>query len=429
MKLENAITSDLLGKNLQKAKEAAKLIINTPDLEAWKCLLENSEFIFSYIKDKAGKLLSEEITSDNVEKVMQLFEMHEGEWDEYLATGLARVANDSLNEKMLDLLQNGTLEEKTYASAYFCLVQYNDAAQPLFDCSSSYCQKLKTNAAEALGKLNHEESYNHYIERLKSEDEWDRIEAAQFLAKFGRKDAVLPILQSMESSAMAELIAGEIATLINIYDLFEDKDEKTKSLALEALDNIIQGIPEIWCLGVVLDFKIFECLQKLIQMAKTPDNSGFAGRYAQILYRAKLKFTMFVNNSQYTYDEEKDILAELDEIYHLLAFEDESFWKAQLDVLIKELELEDKKRKLAAISIINELASEQSVPALVKIASDENEDEVVICEAVAALAKMGKASGLNKEELFGRIKDPNLLAMVKNSFYSVDVPDGEELYK
>lgn len=271
-------------------------------------------------------------------------------------------------------------------------------------------------------------TYDYYIQRLKSEDEWDRIEAAQFLAKYGRKDAVIPILESMENSAMAELIAGEIATLINIYDLFEEEEEKTQSLALEALDNIIQGIPEVWSLSVVMDFKIFECVQKLINLAKNPDKANLAGRYAQILFRAKLKFIMFADNSQYTYDEEKDILAELDEIYHLLVFEGEHFWNNQLDLLVNELEINDQKRKLAAISILNELDAKQGIPALMKIALNEDEEEIVICQAIMALAKMDQTSEIDKEMLFSRIKDPNLLAMVKNSLYSSEIPDIESMY-
>lgn len=414
MRLENKTASELLGKNRQKSQEAAKKILNTPDIDAWVCLLENSDYIFSYIKEKAGNTLANEITKENSDKVFELFKHHESDWDEYLALGLSRLNDENISNRMLELLNKGSLEEKTYAARYFCLVIHPEARVSLFESSKSYCQQLKSNSAEALGRLGDEDSYNHYLEQLKSTDEWDKIEAAQFLANYGDEDAVIPILEAMENSGMAELIAGEIATLVDIHDLFEKGDEKTRVLALEALDNILSGIPEVWPLRVTLDFKIYECLDKLIELSKETRVDDLAGRYAQILLKAKQKIEMFMNNSQYTYDEEKDILAELDEIHHLLLYENEDYWSTQLERLLRELEVEDKKRKLAAISVFSEIEAQQSVSSLIKITLKHNEDEVVISEAIMALAKMGQTSEIDKDMLLSRIKDPNLHAAVEN---------------
>ena len=414
MKLENQTASDLLGKNKEKSQAAAKHIINTPDIKAWQCLLENSDYVFSYIKEKAGKAILSEINKENVDKVFELLKFHAPDWDDYIAEGLARLNDEDISHRMMELLNTGSLEEKTYAARYFCFLQYPSASESLFSASKSYCQQLKTNAAEALGNLQHEDSYQYYLEQLKSSDEWDKIEAAQFLANYGNKDATIPILTAMEHSGMAELIAGEIATLVDIHELFEENDTKTTMLALEALDNIISGIPEVWSLRSVLDFKIYECMDKLISLSKNDKNADLAGRSAQILIKAKQKFNMFVNNSQYTYDEEKDILAELDEIYHLLMYENEKFWNTQLQRLLQELEVNDTKRKLTAISVLNEMEAKECIPCLVRLTLDENEDESVISEAIMTLTKMGHKLEVNKDLLLSRIKDPNLYAVVQN---------------
>lgn len=420
MKLENKAASELFNKNKQKAQDAAKNIINKPDIEAWQCLLENTDCIFTYIKDRIGRNIAAEINKDNVDKVFELIKVHECDWDEYIALGLSKIADEKLNAKMLEFLNIGTMEEKIYASRYFCLVQDDNAAGLLFSSANSYDQHLKSNAAEALGRLEHEESYNHYIEQLKSEDEWDKIEAAQFLANYGNKDATIPILEAMESSAMSELIAGEIATLTDVCSLFEEDKDKTRELALEALDNIISGVPEVWPLRVILDFKVYDCLETVIKLSKDTKEAELHGRYAQVLLKAKQKFSMFVTNSQYTYDEEKDIMTELDEIYHLLICEEEKYWDNQFKRLLEELSTNDKKRNLAAISVLNELQCEECISTLVNIASSEERDECVICEAVVALAKMGYTSKIDKDLLISRIKDPNLLAVVENCLiYSV----------
>jgi len=423
MNLSNQTTSELLGKNNEKARKAAENIINNGDIEAWQCLMENTDVFFSYIKEKAGQMLVRAINKDNQENLFKLFKKHEGDWDDYIAEGLSKFSSQELNNKMIEILKTGTVEEQTYAARYFCYTNEPNAAEALFESSKKYYLPLRNNAAEALGKLNHKESYEFYLNALKSDDEWNKIEAAQFLANYGDKEATTAILEAMSNSGMAELIAGEIALLTDIHTLFKERDEKTKLLALEALDNIITGIPEIWPMGVILDFKIFECIESLVQLAKKVDceesENSLAGKYAQLLIKAKQKFSMFMDNSQYTYDEEKDILAEIEEIYHLLIYEEENFWNQQIENLYKELTIDNTKRKLAALSVINELSLEDSAPHLIRIALNQEENESVVCEAISALAKIGKVEQIDKSILLERIKDPNLQAFIQNKLTKV----------
>lgn len=414
MNLPNLTTSELLGKNNEKSRKAAENIINNADIEAWQCLMENTDVLFTYIKEKAGQKLIQAINKDNLENIFKLFKKHEGDWDDYIAEGLSKFASAELNHKMIEILKTGTVEEQTYAARYFCHINEPEAAEALFEASKKYYLPLRNNSAQALGNLEHKESYEFYLNTLKSDDEWEKIEAAQFLANYGNKEATLAILEAMSNSGMAELIAGEIAMLTDIHALFMEKDEKTGLLALEALDNIISGIPEIWPMGVILDFKIFECIENLISLAKRDSEDSLAGKYAQILIKTRQKTSMFIENSQYTYDEERDILAELDEIHHLLIYEEEDFWENQIQNLYKELDTDDTKRKLAALAVINELGLENSAPYLIRTALKHDENEAVICEAVSALAKIGKAGQIDKDTLLARIKDPNLQAFVND---------------
>ncbi len=426
MNLPNPIISDLLGKNKEKSLKAVKNLINNADIEAWQCLMDNTDVLFSFVKDKAGQMLIKAINKDNIDNVFKLFKKHECDWDDYIAEGLSKFASNELNSKMIELLKNGSVEEQTYAARYFCYVPEQEASESLFEASKKYYLPLRNNTAEALGKMEHKESYDFYLNVLKSDDEWDKMEAAQFLANYGNKEATLPILEAMSGAAgMAELIAGEIAMLTDIYTLFGEKDNKVRLLALEALDNIISGIPEIWPMGVILDFKIFECIESLINLAKKDSEdieelkNSLEGKYAQILIKTRQKITMFMENSQYTYDEEKDILAELEEIYHLLIYEDESFWDKQIQNLYKELNTDDTKRKLAALAVINELGLEDSAPQLIRLVLSHSEDESVICEAISALAKIGKTSQIDNESLLSRIKNPNLQALIQDKLEKV----------
>ena len=419
MNLPNSTTSELLGKNNEKARKAAENIINNADIEAWQCLMENTDVLFGYVKEKAGQMLIQAINKDNLENIFKLLKKHEGDWDDYIAEALSKFSSPELNYKMIEILKDGTVEEQTYAARYFCHTNEPEATQALFEASKKYYLPLRNNAAEALGNLGHKESYEFYLNVLKSDDEWEKIEAAQFLANYGNREATTAILEAMSNSGMAELIAGEIAMLTDIHTLFKEKDETTRLLALEALDNIISGIPEIWPMGVILDFKIFECIECLISLTRKDSEDSLAGKYAQILIKTRQKISMFMENSQYTYDEERDILAELDEIYHLLIYEEEDFWNKQIHNLYKELNTDDTKRKLAALSVINELELEDSAPYLIRIALNKDENEAVVCEAISALAKIGKIGQIDKDSIMERIKDPNLQAFVQDKLAKV----------
>jgi len=275
MNLPNPIASELLGKNNEKALIAAQNIINNADIDAWQCLIENTDFLFGYVKEKAGMRLIQAINKNNLENVFKLFKKHDGDWDEYIAQALSQFISPELNYKMLELLKNGSVEEQTYAARYFCHAKEPEAGEALFEASKKYYFPLRNNSAEALGRLEHKKSYEFYFNNLKSDDEWEKIEAAQFLANYGNKEATVPILEAMSNSGMAELIAGEIAMLTDIHTLFDERNEKTRLLALEALDNIVSGIPEIWPMGAILDFKLFECMESLIRNMADGGNSGF----------------------------------------------------------------------------------------------------------------------------------------------------------
>ena len=416
MNLPNPIASELTGKNSEKALKAAQHIVNNADMDAWQCLIDNTDYLFAYLKEKVGIRLAQSVNKNNLENVFKLFKKHDGDWDEYIAQGLSRFASPELNYKMLEFLKTGSVEEQTYAARYFCHVNEPEAEEALFEASKKYYLPLRNNSAEALGKLGHKDSYEFYLNKLNSDDEWEKIEAVQFLASYGNKDATVPILEAMSNSGMSELIAGEIALLTDIHTLFEERSEKTRLLALEALDNIVSGVPEVWPMGAILDFKLYECAESLINLAKRDNDNPLSGKFAQILIKIRQKLTLFVENSQYTYDEEDDILAELDEIYHLLIYESEEFWNNQVQNLYKELTTDDSKRKIAALSVISELLLEESAPYLIRLALKPDEDEAVVSEAVSALAKIGKIGHIDQNTLLNRIKDPNLQAFVQDKF-------------
>lgn len=416
MLLPNKLANDFVGKDKNKSLQAAKEILDKPDLEAWQCLIEKSEYLFDYIKEKAGTNLINSINKDNVNNLFQLIKFYSEDWDRFIAEGLCKFKNEDLNNQMLNILKNGTNEEKTYAAKYFACNEYNEASLVLFECSKSSFEPLKINSAQALGYLNEKTSYNYYLEKLKSGDEWEQLDAAQFLSNYGNKDAAIEMLKVVTSSKVSEHISGEAALLLDLQELYPNEDANIQLLALEALDNIISGIPEIWPLSLIFDFKIYENVEKLIYLAHNQSDSDLSGKYAELLLKINSKLALFKENSQYTFDEDKNVLNEIDEIYHLLLSQDDDFWCLQLERLKKELESDNVSRKISALEVIRDYNYNDLVSEIINIISNSNESDSVVYQAIITLKSLDKLDTINNsEDLLCRFKQSSLAALAEDA--------------
>ena len=415
MNLPNKWASQLFEKNKAKAQQAADHIINTPDIEAWGCLIENGEYLFDYIKEKAGQNIINSFKIARLSGLNDLLKTHSADWDWVIAEIYAMAQSPEVNSQMLKLLKTGSHEEKAYAAKYFTVIKDDDAAEPLFIASKDAYEPLKVNTAQALGALEDKLSYNYYIDRLQSQDDWEKVEAAQFLTGYGKPEAAIPILKAMVDSGMGEYLAGEAATLTDLPLLFESEDDSKRELALYAFDNILSGLSEVWGLSALFDFKVYDCIEKLIELIKTED-SPLNGRYAQLLLKANSRISMFVENNQYTFDEEKIVIEELNEVNRLLNAENENFWKTAQDSLLDELTIANDSRKIAAINVIKEMKLVSSLGSLKSLVLSQGESELIICEAFLVLLKLDRNSVMqDKEAIMSRISDINLLALAENA--------------
>ncbi len=416
MQLNNQNASNLLQKDKIKSNNAAKNIINNSDVEAWKCLIENSEYIFDFIKDFACEKLLNACTKDNVGNLFPFLEYHSPDWDDFVAAAFSKFQTDEINEKLLELLQSGTDEQKAYSAKYFCYAKYPQAREALFENSKSQNQSLAQNCAIALGAMDDVESYNYYIGQLSSKDDWEKIQAVQFLSLFSDKNAILPMLNAMESSDMPEHISGEIALFDDISERFDSQNERVKALCLDCFDNIISSLSEVWPLGTIIDFKILKGLKKILELSKN-QSDPFCGKYSQILLKAKSMMNLFSEFDEYKFDEDKKTIQELENICSFLNSLSQDFWEAQIDNLFDELSSDNIRRKSSAINLVSYLEMKAALPYLIEIIEGE-QNESVLCQAVMTVSKLGGIEQIkNKEVISNNIKNNNIKAVVENIFF------------
>ena len=401
------LVKDLTAKDEQKAFCAAQEIINNTNTEAFKLLADKSEFLFDFVKNNVSKRLNKAINQNNYRNLFAFLKIYCPDFEDVIIGSLAKFANEEMTDEMLELLEQGSDEEKAYAAKYFSYIPDTIAIDDLIQYAFEDNEALAFNAAKALGAMNADIAYQKAIELLNSDDEFTVLKAVKFLVAYENKNAVEPILKAMEHSSMSENIAGEIPYIQSIMELLTTYDDK--SLVLLCVDNILSGLGEILPLNQIFCFELFEVLSFLIEYnIKNKDSQA-----AAILLKALSKFEMLNENEEYTFDEDKNTKQEINEIYNLLKNQQEYFWNAQKNLVKNELTPSlPNYRTSSALRVIAEYNLTQAAEEVKSLLNSEN--EILLCEAVIALKNLNMLDGINKDEIIGKVKDENKKALIQS---------------
>lgn len=298
----------LTGKNPRDFEPVAFDVINKPDIELFKELVDNDDFLFDFVKQNVAKRLVKNCNEKNYQNLIEFLRYYSPSYEEFIVSTLANFADEDLTDKMLEIFENGTEDEKTYCAKFFSYIQDPLALEFLRANAFSENNCLGANCASTLALLKDEEIFNVALEKLKSNDEFEKLDGVKFLVSYGDKKATEEIIKAMKTSAMPENIAGEIPYLSNLFELL--KTNKTDGLIV--LNQIINGLGEILGLGQVFDFQLYEILEMLLSEAPTSES-------AVVLLNAKEKFETLTENDEYLFDETKEVKQEIFEIKKLLS--------------------------------------------------------------------------------------------------------------
>ena len=415
MKLNNKFATDLTSKDRNIALAAAKHIIDTPDLDAWTCFVENSDNIFDFIKQNIAQNFSQVINENNYKNLYELFKIHSFDWDECFIQILLRFsyANDELQEKMINLLKNGSEDEKAYAAKFFSFVPNPQTAGLLFDAYSINYEPLKYNAARALGDACDMYSYDYYLNKLNADDEWEKIDAAQFLQWYGNKNAFESMIKAMKDSTMPEHIAGSVAMLESISEYFNSSNENLKNLSLDCYQHLIDSLAEIWPLSTIVDFEIDSCIETLLTLLNSNAENPLKSRFCALLLKTKYQFELF-NNEEYKFNEDKKTLQAMENISEMLNEGGDAFWSSCKNKLENELTCNDETRMLFALDLIGLLSVKEYIPQVKSIILDDFSEEIIF-KAVLTLDTFKDFDGINKDAVLAKINDYNLKVVIEQT--------------
>lgn len=379
----------LTGKNPKDFEPLAYALINTPDVELFAELVGSDDFLFDFVKQNVANRLSKVCNESNYMNLLALLKYYSPFYEDFIVSNLVKFANEDLTDKLLEIFENGTDEEKTYCAKFFAFVQDPLALEFLQKNAYSENSALSSNCASTLALLGDKTSYKQALEKLNSDDEFTILDGVKFLVSYGDKAVVPEVISAMKKSSMAENIAGELLYLTNLFELYKQNQED----GLFVLNSIINGLGEILGLAQIFDFRLYEFLEMLI-------NGHKDSKVAVVLINAVDKFDTLTENDEYLFDETKDTKQEVNDIKKLLS----TMNVAQLYSLIDEELLED---SLFVFSALEYTENEGKVRGLLN-----SSNPTVVLKALEVLKILGVLTNDDKHKALASVTDENLRSVI-----------------
>lgn len=378
----------LTGKNPKDFEPVAFCTINNADIELFKELVESDDFLFDFVKQNVANRLSKVCNENNYLNLLPFLKYYSPSYEDFIISTLVKFTDEDLTDRMLAIFEDGTEDEKTYCAKFFEYVQDPLAVDFLKEFAYSENSALSSNCASTLAAFKDLESKNIALEKLNSDDEFEKLEGVRFLVSYGDKSVSDKIIEEMKKSSMTENIAGEFLYLVDLFELY--KTNKTD--ALFVLNSVINGLGEILSLSQIFDFRLYEFFEKLI-------NEPMNSEIATVLANARDKFETLTENNEYLFDETKDVKQEVSEIKNLL-----QAINIDKNLVDKELK-EDSLFVFTAIDLTN---STDKLRALLNNTSNQT----LILKTIEALKNRNNLTRQDKDIALKIAKDENIKSII-----------------
>lgn len=380
----------LTGKNKNDYEAVAKHLVDDCDVELFKELVDNDDFLFDFVKNNVAQRIENAVNQNNYQNLIEFLKYYSQSYEDAIVGSLVKYADEDLTDLMLDKFENGCDNEKAYAAKYFAKIQDPLAYEFLRLNSYSDNEFLAQNCAMTLGAWHDEKSYDEAIEKLQNSDDFEKLSAVKFLTAYGDKKAVPKLFEAMKNSTMAENIAGEIPYLVPLYELIKSDYEN----ALLAIIYITNALGEILPLSVVFDFELFEVFEDLI-------NNHEDSKMAITLLNAKGKFETLTENDEYLFDEDKNTKNEIFDIKKLL----NSAKKKDLEKYVNDELKEDSPFVYTALDFATD---ELAIRELLK-----SNNQTLILKTAEVLKSLGNFDETARTVALLKVTDINIKAIIR----------------
>ena len=377
----------LTSKNKTDYEPVAHQLINTPDISLFEELVNQDDFLFDFVKRNVSQRLQNACNASNYRNLLTLMKVYSPFYEDFIASTLAKFADEDLTDELLEIFENGTEAEKTYCAKYFSHIKDPLALEFLRESAFSENENLSSNCAATLGAFEDKESFELALNKLDSDDDFEIFKGVNFLIAYGDKTAAKKIIEVLDKSSMAENIAGEIPYLIDLFSILE---LDTVS-GLTVINYIINGLGEILPLSTTIDYNLYSVIEDL---ANNSQNSAVA----TVLTNAREKFNTLTENDEYLFDEDKNTKNEVLEINKLLNS-------------IKICGNIDEELRADSPFVFTALDFTTNAAAAENLLSTDN--QTIILKAAEILKKLGGWNETSREKALQHVTDSTIRAIIE----------------
>lgn len=376
----------LTGKNPADFEPVAYNLINKPDVDLFKELVDRDDFLYDFVKENVAKRLSRVCNESNYANLLQFLKFYSPSYEEFIISTLVKYADEDLTDKMLEIFENGDISEKTYCAKFFAYVKDPLAIEFLKANAKSQDSILSSNCIGTLASFGERDIYNEAIEMLKSNDDFEILDGVKILVSYGDKSAENDIINVLKTSHLAENIACELLYLCDLDKILQDDF----STGLYILNLIVNGLGETVALAQVFDFALYEVISNLLSEEVLTSES------AVVLLNAKDKFITLTENDEYLYDENSAVKQEIMDIKKLL----KTLNNDNLKILV------DEELKPQSPFIYSALDLSQNSSKIRELLNCTN--QTVILKAVEVLKSLKVLTKTDKEMALKNVTDENI---------------------
>lgn len=379
----------LTGKNPVDFEPVVFTLINNPDVDLFKELVDSDDFLFDFVKQNVCNRMASVCNESNYLNLLQFLKFYSPSYEDFIVSTLVNFADDELTDRMLGIFEDGTEDEKAYCAKFFSYIQEPVAIEFLKDNAYSQHQGLSSNCAAALAAVGDKDCYQKALEKLNSIDDFEKLDAVKFLVSYGNTDSVSNILTAIKSSSLAENIAGELLYLADIFSIIE----RSETDGLYILSLIINGLGEIFDLSQAFDFRLYEVLEFILNTTMTSEK-------AVVLLNAAEKFDVLTENDEYLFDNSKDVKQEVFDIKKLLKSVDREF----LNSFVADELKPDSLLVYTALDLTSDVSG-------VRLLLGSN-NQTVVLKAVETLKRLNVFSDEDRTAALSVVSDENIKSII-----------------
>lgn len=379
----------LTGKNPADYEPVARSLVDNPDVNLFKELVNKDDFLFAYIKQNVAKRIYNACSEKNYKNLYQFLPYYSPYYDDMIVSVLARFDKVEADKKMLELLCKGSDSEKCYATKYFALYPQNGNETILRGYINSENQFLMENSILALKNLNDEVTFNKGLEELSSGDDYVAYHGAKLVAAWGDESKIPLMFDAMKKSMIPEYIALEINALKPFAELIDTDLENT---AL-ALCHLLSALGEVIALDTIFELD----LKNVLERFSVSKNSAAA----IVIKLAMELFSEFSTNDEYLFDLDKNTK---DEVYAI----NESLSKISLVQLENDI-LEEAYEESSFIEFVIKFVNSEEV--LISLLDGKN--QTVVLSALERLKTLDLLNDEYKQKALLAISSENIKSIIE----------------